>query len=294
MMLEKLNINIQKEKRTGETMLIQYIGDHKFHNEYQGAAPEDQDLVLPVKGADILMKPDTEELYTYGELKDRDFMNNDLVPYAFSVDDKKIFLPLSLSEDFIESAKAVNVRSLGKSHPELQLAGATGMHLKTWYTSHRYCGCCGGKNEHAAKERAMRCTACGHLTFPVICPAIIVAVVDGDRILLTKSHRPNAPFSLIAGFTEIGETLEQTCAREAMEEVGVKIKNIRPFINQPWGFSSSLMLGFFAELDGSDEIHMQESEIADAKWFTRDTMPVTDSPIDITHHMMELWRQNLL
>ncbi|MDO4617595.1 MAG: NAD(+) diphosphatase [Lachnospiraceae bacterium] len=275
-------------------MLLQYIGDHSFNNEYRPVLPEDQDLILPVKGQDLLMNPATEELYTFNDLKNTDFNKNDLLPYAFSIDGKKMFLPLSLSEAFIENAKPVNIRVLGKTRPELQLAGATGMHLKTWYTTHRYCGCCGGKNEHDAKERAMKCTVCGHLTFPVICPAIIVAVVDGDRILLTKSHRPNAPFSLIAGFTEIGETLEQTCAREAMEETGVKIKNIRPFINQPWGFSSSLMLGFFAELDGSDEIHKQDSEIADAQWFTRDTMPVTDSPIDITHHMMELWRQNKL
>lgn len=275
-------------------MLLQYIGNHTFNNEYRGEAPRDQDLVLPIRGWDILINPETDELYTYGDLKNQEFMNTDLVPYAFSVDDRKIFLPLSLSEDFIETAKTVSIRSLGKDRPELQLAGATGMHLKTWYTTHRFCGCCGGKNVHDTKERAMKCTECGHLTFPVICPAIIVAVTDGDRILLTKSHRPNAPFSLIAGFTEIGETLEQTCAREALEETGVKIKNIRPFINQPWGFSSSLMLGFFAELDGSDEIHRQESEISDAGWFTRESMPITDSPIDITHHMMELWRQNLL
>ncbi len=275
-------------------MLLQYIGDHTFKNEYLPVSPCDQDLVLPINGADILVNPETDALYTYAEMRDQNFLTDDLVPYAFSVDDQKIFLPLSLSEELIQAGKAVNVRAFGKEHPELQLAGATGMHLKTWYNSHRFCGCCGGKNEHDSKERAMKCPVCGHLTFPVICPAIIVAVTDGDRILLTKSHRPNAPFSLIAGFTEIGETLEQTCEREAMEEVGVKIKNIRPFINQPWGFSSSLMLGFFAELDGSDEICMQESEIADAKWFTRDTMPVTDSPIDITHHMMELWRQNLL
>lgn len=275
-------------------MLLQNIGNHIFNNEYQNTIPSDQDLILPLNGADILMNPETDNLYTYKDLKDLDFMNTDLVPYAFSVDNHRFFLPLSVSQNFVASSKSVNVRSLGKSKPELQLAGATGMHLKSWYTSHRYCGCCGGKNKHDEKERAMKCTSCGHLTFPVICPAIIVAVVDGDRILLTKSHRPNAPFSLIAGFTEIGETLEQTCEREALEETGVKIKNVRPFINQPWGFSSSLMLGFFAELDGSDEIHMQESEIADAGWFTRDTMPVTDSPIDITHHMMELWRQNLL
>ena len=138
----------------------------------------------------------------------------------------------------------------------------------------------------------MKCDSCGHLAFPVICPAIIVAITDGDRILLTRSAvRPNAIFSLVAGYTEIGETLEQTAAREAMEEVGLKIKNIRPYVNQPWGFSSSLMIGFFADLDGDDTVHIQEEELKEAKWFTRDTMPVNEAPIDITHHMMEMFRQ---
>ena len=85
--------------------------------------------------------------------------------------------------------------------------------------------------------------------------------------------------------------MEQTAAREAMEEVGLKIKNIRPYVNQPWGFSSSLMIGFFADLDGDDTVHIQEEELKEAKWLTRDTMPVNEAPIDITHHMMEMFRQ---
>lgn len=275
-------------------MLLQCIDNHTFNNQYKAITPCDQDLVLPMNGPQMLLNPETNDLYTYAEVKDQEFMQNTLVPYAFSVDKQNIFLPLSVSKEFCEAAKAVNVRDFGKDRPELQLAGATAMHLKSWYNSHKYCGCCGSKSHHDANERAMKCDNCGHMDFPQICPAIIVGVVDGDRILLTKSHRPNAPYALIAGFTEIGETLEQTCAREALEEAGVKIKNIRPFINQPWGFSSSLMIGFFAELDGSDEIHKQDSELLDAKWFNRDEVPVTESPIDITHHMMELWRQNKL
>lgn len=276
-------------------MLIQNIGDHVLDNNYVPAVPCDQDLVMLTERGALLFNPETKEPYTYAEVKEQEFIKGENLIFFFALDDKKVFSCLNVPSAFAEASLPVEIRSLGKDRPELQLAGATVQHLQTFYRGHQYCGVCGGKNHHDSKERAMKCEACGHLTFPVICPAIIVAVTDGDRILLTKSARHKNPiFSLIAGFTEIGETLEQTCAREALEECGVRIKNVRPYINQPWGFSSSLMLGFFADLDGSDELTLQEDEIAEARWFTRETMPVNDSPIDITHHMMEMWRQGLV
>ena len=278
-------------------MLIQKIGNHHLNVAYVSCTPADGDMVLPMDKADILFNPETKQPYTYAEIKEEDFMQGENVVYVFAIDEARVFTAIKVPAEFSEKAMHVYVRDLGKDRPELQLAGATVMHLLTWYKTHQYCGCCGGKNHHDMVERAMKCEKCNHLTFPVICPAIIIAVVDkeNDRILLTRSaRRKNSIFSLIAGFTEIGETLEQTAAREAMEETGVKVKNIRPYINQPWGFSSSLMCGFFAELDGSDELHIQEDEIAEAKWFKRDEMPINDSPIDITHHMMEMWRQGLV
>lgn len=273
-------------------MLIQEIGDHNFDIAYKPVSPGEEDPVLLLRRDEVLLSPETGEMYTYADIKDEEFAQGENLAFVFTLDGKHVFTTLSVSDAFYEKAEKHPVRSLGKERPELQLAGATTMHLHTWYKSHQYCGCCGGKNHHDTVERAMKCEKCGHLTFPVICPAIIVAVTDGDRILLTLSARHKNPiYSLIAGFTEIGETLEQTAAREAFEECGVRIKNIRPYINQPWGFSSSLMVGFFADLDGSDEITIQPDEIKEARWFTREEMPVNDSPIDITHHMMEMWRQ---
>ena len=273
-------------------MMIQEIAPHTLDNAYVPYAPQHADLVLAFDKGELLVNRETGRPYTYEQVMDQPFTKEDSFVYLFAVDGKHCFLAPRVPAEFIAQSDHVNVRSYGKTEPELQLACATAMHLRTWYNTHRFCGVCGKPMHPDEKERAMKCESCGHLAFPVICPAIIVAITDGDRILLTRSAvRPNAIFSLVAGYTEIGETLEQTAAREAMEEVGLKIKNIRPYVNQPWGFSSSLMIGFFADLDGDDTVHIQEDELKEAKWFTRDTMPVNDSPIDITHHMMEMFRQ---
>lgn len=272
-------------------MMIQQIAPHTLDNAYVPCQAQDNDYVLLMDKADILLDPSTGKPYTYIAVKNEEFAHNESFVYLFSVDGEKYFFTPFVPQEFIDKSDRIYVRDCGEKLPQLQLAGATAMHLGSWYRSHQYCGCCGSKSHPDAKERAMKCEKCRHLAFPVICPAIIVAVTDGDRILLTRSLRHNAIFSLIAGYTEIGETLEQTAAREAMEECGVKIKNIRQYVDQPWGFSSSLMVGFFAELDGDDTVRIQESELKEAKWFTRDTMPVNENPIDITHYMMEQFRK---
>lgn len=273
-------------------MMIQEIAPHKLDNAYHPYTPQDEDMVLAFDNNELLTNSQTGRPYTYAEVKEQPFTKEESFVYVFSVDDRHVFLAPNVPEEFIAQSEHTNVRSYGQTEPELQLACSTAMHLRTWYNTHRFCGVCGKPTHQDAKERAMKCESCGHMAFPVICPAIIVAITDGDRILLTRSAiRHKTLYSLIAGFTEIGETLEQTAAREAMEEVGLKIKNIRPYVNQPWGFSSSLMVGFFADLDGDDTVRVQENELKEAKWFTRDTMPAFEAPIDITHHMMEMFRQ---
>jgi NAD+ diphosphatase len=125
------------------------------------------------------------------------------------------------------------------------------LHLKNWYEDHRYCGKCGSKTYHKADERALVCPDCGHLMFPKISPAIIVAIISGDRILLARNASfRDGFFSLVAGYTDVGETI----AREVREEVGLTISNVRYYKSQPWAFSCSLMLGFIAEADDSQAI----------------------------------------
>ena len=128
----------------------------------------------------------------------------------------------------------------------------------------------------------------------IVSPAVIIGLIDPerDRILFTKyADRDYKKYALIAGFSEIGETLEQTVAREVKEEVGLSVKNIRYYKNQPWAFTGTLLVGFFAELDGADDITLEEDELGEATWFTRENIPPTDNDISLTAEMMEVFRR---
>lgn len=178
--------------------------------------------------------------------------------------------------------------------PYMALAGATALHLYRWYRANRFCGSCGAPNVRDTKERAMRCPECGAIVYPTISPAIVVAIRDKDRIVLTKyADRATPRYALVAGFVEIGETMEDTVRREAMEEVSLRIKNLRFHGNQPWGFSGTLMLGFWADLDGDDTITLDRQELKEGVWMHRSEVPETPNPIDLTHTMMELFRLGL-
>lgn len=116
---------------------------------------------------------------------------------------------------------------------------------------------------------------------------MIIGVTDGNRLLLSKyAGRTYKKYALLAGYTEIGETMEETVAREVMEEVGLKVKNIRYYKSQPWAFSDTILMGFYCDLDGADEIRLDEEELALAEWFERDEIPVTPSRDSLTNEMI--------
>ena len=120
----------------------------------------------------------------------------------------------------------------------------------------------------------LQCPVCNNMVFPKIAPAVIIGLTNNDQIMMTKyAGREYKRYALIAGFTEIGETAEETVHREVMEEVGLKVKNIRYFKSQPWAFTDTEMIGFFAELDGDDKIRLQEDELSEAGWYTRKEIP---------------------
>ena len=168
-------------------------------------------------------------------------------------------------------------------------------HLHGWLRTHRYCGACGGENRPSATERALCCQSCGLTIYPTIAPAIAVAITDGDRILLAQNaHGEFRHFTLIAGYVEVGETMEQTVHREVMEEVGLRVRNVRYIGNQPWGLSRTLMVGFSAELDGGDQVTLQESELAQARWFRREEIEPRDDPASISFELMERFRRGEL
>ena len=138
-----------------------------------------------------------------------------------------------------------------------------------------------------SKERMLYCESCHNMEFPKICPAVIIGVTDGDKILMSKyAGRTYKKYALLAGFTEIGETLEETVQREVMEEVGLKVKNIRYYKSQPWSFTDTLLMGFYCDLDGEAAITLDREELAMAEWFQRDEIPVERERDSITNEMI--------
>jgi NAD+ diphosphatase len=158
-----------------------------------------------------------------------------------------------------------------------------------WFETHRFCGRCATPTERITGERCMRCPACGLLGYPRIAPAVIVLVRRGDEALLARGARfPGVFYSTLAGFVEIGESLEQTIVREVREEVGVDVTAARYFGSQPWPFPHSLMVGFFAEWAGG-EIQPDGTEILDARWFRSDALPPVPPRLSIARRLIDAW-----
>ena len=156
---------------------------------------------------------------------------------------------------------------------EMTILAGTARQLLDWDLRNRYCGACGTAMKIKTTERAKECPNCGQVRYPRISPAVIMAVTKGDKILLGRSPRfPKTMYSVLAGFVEMGETLEQTVAREIKEEVDLEVTNIRYFGSQPWPFPDSLMIGFTAEYK-SGEIKPDPEEIADAGWYGVEELP---------------------
>ncbi|MFH1980412.1 MAG: NAD(+) diphosphatase [Pseudomonadota bacterium] len=192
-----------------------------------------------------------------------------------------------------EGSALTDLRALfGSLEERLIWVAAVGNQLEFWNRSHQYCGRCGQRTEDKADERAKRCPDCGLVNYPRLSPAVIVAVIRDDQILLARNKRFRAPFfSVLAGFVEPGETLEACVEREIYEEVGIRVGNLRYFGSQPWPFPDSLMVAFTADYrDG--EITVDNSEIAEAAWFTRDALPQVPPKISIAGQLID-WFVNV-
>lgn len=273
--------------------MIQDILPRVFSNEFKPRPPADGDYAL-IYGDDKVYLVRENELPRVSQIAEiapgRDINLN----FLCAVDDAAFFCADASAFTDDEKLRLIEKPSgaFRSFTPKwLAFAGITACHLAGWYERRRLCGKCGAVNERSAIERALVCPACGATYYPRISPAVIVGVTDGDKLLLTRyADRPGVNYALIAGFCEIGETVEGTVRREVMEEAGLKVKNIRYYKSQPWGFSGSLLLGFYCDLDGDAKITLDGKELGFAEWFGRADIPETDASISLTGTMIENFR----
>jgi len=266
--------------------MIQEIAPHRLDNQYRPEMPCGDSKICIFRENMALVKRTGGEI----ALPDYNLLKHSILRqvYLFSIDGVRYFLADTGENPLPEGYAFESVREHRRLAPKHTVyAEMTAWHLYVWYRDNCFCGRCGRPTLHDARLRMLKCTHCGNMIFPKICPAVIVGVIDGDRILLTKySGRAYRNYALIAGFTEIGETAEETVAREVMEEAGLKVRNIRYWRTQPWGIESDLLLGYFADLDGDDTITMDREELSVAQWVHRDEMDIPADDVSLTNDMI--------
>ena len=183
-------------------------------------------------------------------------------------------------------------RLFGRLAEDLIWAAGRANQLVDWSQSHQFCGRCGQATEDKQNERAKECPHCSLVNYPRVSPAIIVAVIKDHQILLGRNRRfKGGFFSVLAGFAEPGESLEECVAREVNEEVGIAVKNIRYFGSQPWPFPNSLMVGFIADYAGG-RINVDQSEIVEAAWYPARNLPPIPPKISIARHLIDWFVEN--
>ena len=268
--------------------MIQDISPDRLNNAFIPVVPKENDYILLFDDAGRLFVKirDGQICFTTG----KDVSAKETV-YLFAVNQTLFFLSTgteNLQLSGFEYRTIRELRDLGRG-PAL-FAAFTAYHLWKWYAENRYCGKCGGSNDFHQTERALQCRQCGHVIYPRINPAVIVGVTKGDSLLITRYRTGYAHNALVAGFTEIGETAEQTVQREVMEETGVRVKNIRYYKSQPWGMAQDLLLGFFCEADGDGEIQMDVNELKYAEWVSKADIVLQPNDLSLTNDMMKFFK----
>ena len=282
--------------------MLQNIFPHKMQNQYRNdRTPCAGDRVMVFYGKQVLVGieqgerggsidfPRVEELSGEGNLI-----------YLFAVDEEVYFLFMGSSANpkdllnpsaYVENSyRFADLKELREAQlqPKYRLfAACTGKHLFDWYRDTCFCGRCGERMHHSVTERAMHCDVCGYTAYPRIMPAVIVGVINGDSLLLTKYKTGYNHNALIAGFTEIGETLEETVSREVMEEAGIRVKNIRYYKSQPWGIAGDILAGYYCEVDGDSTIKMDEGELKYAAWVKAEEIELQPDDASLTNEMMK-------
>lgn len=282
--------------------MLQELDSGRLENEFYDKKAGENDRVVCVRRNEFLVKrtedgqvkfPTAAQTACWEKASDWSSWREERLQYLFRVQGVDYFLWMGIPGETEEDYHYEGIRQLRALETKTAcFTAGTALHLYRWYQNNRFCGGCQTPTVHDQKERMLRCPNCGNMIFPRISPAVITAVTDGDRLLLSKyAGRDYTRYALIAGYTEIGETMEETVKREVMEEVGLKVKNIRYYKSQPWGQDGAVLMGFFCDLDGSDEIRLDETELALAEWHDRRALPAKDDGISLTREMIRVFEE---
>lgn len=254
--------------------MIQNIHPHHFDNTFVADSQiKNDDYIFHFSGNELLLKQNGE---TIEIPQKRDFSSCDSESiFLFTLNNKQCFLVSNCRQP---KGSEFGYHPITFRNPfsqkEIDWACSVALQLKNWYAQHKFCGKCGTQTVASTTERAIICPSCETTLYPTISPAIIVAILCNNKILLARNAMfPDAFFSLVAGYVDIGESIEAAVAREVKEEVGLDIKNIRYFDSQPWPFSGSMMMGFVAEADENQTIKIDNNEIVEAAWYRADNLP---------------------
>ena len=283
--------------------MLQELEFGRLENEFYNIKETEGDFVICIKNNRVLVKRTEEVNVTFPTVSMvKQWENGNLwktwreehFQYVFRMQEINYFLWMGdageATDDSYHYEETRELRTLETK--SVCFAACTASHLYNWYKNNQFCGACQSPTVHDVRERMLRCPECGNMIFPKISPAVIIGVTNGEKLLLSKyAGRAYTRYALIAGYTEIGETMEETVRREVMEEVGLKVKNIRYYRSQPWGQDGAVLMGFYCDLDGSDEIHLDETELALAEWHDRNALPAHDDGISLTREMIRVFEE---
>ena len=270
--------------------MIQDIAPSVYDRDYAIQQP-DADSVIILLREDKILGNLTEGQLTLPRLREFKTPQGEF-RYLFRIDKTEYFLAMDPNANAAPGFESLSPFHFRTAWDKPAAFGAlTAFHLARWYHGNRYCGKCGGIMQPGKAERSLICPSCGNTVYPQIAPAILVAVTHNGKLLMTRyAQGAYLNYALIAGFCEIGETLEDTVRREVMEEVGLRVKNITYYKSQPWSLTSCLLCGFFAQLEGEPDIMRDPSELAEADWFGPEVIDGNDDGVSLTREMMLLFR----
>ena len=277
--------------------MIHEIFPHQFDNHFiitDNIA--ENDYILHYNEKSLLLKINGDEFQLPTKKDVSDIFDITERTFLFSLNGVRCFLVWNATRLIDDRFVYKEINSFRTLNPrEIAWICIVGFQLNNWYLENKFCGKCGTKTAEKPDERAIVCPNCNTVVFPKISPAIIVAILCKDKILLAhNSNFEQKRYSLVAGYVDVGETLEETVMREVKEEVGLDVKNIRYYKSQPWAFSGSMMIGFTAEADDTQPIRPDNVEITEADWFSRENLPNHPPKISIAGEMIDKFKKGEL